>query len=114
MPSQYEYEQLKKLFKFECKLTNLSSNEIAQLEQYGWFLLGIELGHIKPSTPAQQHFFDVIEGHKEPETDFEVLWIDYRTQCKIDKLPYVARHDPGKNAYPTGSVTDSMLKWYEQ
>ena len=67
-----------------------NASEREQLTKYGNWAKSLEQGYVAPNTERQEHFVSVCRGINEPETDFEFLWLRYRstieTENRIDEL----------------------------
>lgn len=77
MPSK-EHLKYRKI-KFAPNVTESLFNEqdIELLQTYGSWLAALMTGEIKPETLAQERFVIVCEGHEQPATDFEKIWVRY-------------------------------------
>lgn len=59
--------------------------EVNRLQKYGAWAEALESGTIEPQGEKQIAFVAACNGKREPETDFELLWLRYRSTCKADK-----------------------------
>jgi uncharacterized protein YifE (UPF0438 family) len=70
------------------KLTHLkylfSTSETERLAKYGSWALALENGSSTPKTEKQVAFIAVCKGEKDPETEFEFLWLRYRATYEAD------------------------------
>jgi uncharacterized protein YifE (UPF0438 family) len=76
---QFELQHLK-----HTKLA-LSASERNRLLRYGSWASALESGAIKPKNEKQVAFVSMCHGKREPHSDFEFLWLRYRTACETDK-----------------------------
>ena len=57
-----------------------------RLLKYGSWASALESGAIKPKNEKQAAFVSMCRGKREPETDFECLWLRYRIACEVDEI----------------------------
>ncbi|GAA4894871.1 DUF413 domain-containing protein [Ferrimonas pelagia] len=61
-------------------------HEAALLEQYGVAMQQLSLGLRTPSTPDEQRFVLICQGHKEASTKLEKVWLKYLKNSRGKRL----------------------------
>jgi len=69
---------LRKPFVLKCVPDALSSEYIAILEKYGYWLEALALGSLSPITDKQRDFIAMHMGMRPPETSYEHAWRNYQ------------------------------------
>ena len=72
-----------------------TEREIELLKTYGSWLAALMKGVISPESPAQRRFIEVCDGTKQPESEFEKVWVHYirRKLWESENPEYVGREN---------------------
>ena len=72
--------------KFSITCSNIfTAEEESILVRYGEWMSALEKGLISPMTTAQEHFIKVARNETPPETDYEKVWIKYKSRKKWEE-----------------------------